>query len=119
MTALAGCGGRGGPGGGSEDGEVPEGSIEVIVGEDGPPHFDPQTVQITVGQTVTWIAAEGTEDHQVRARETPEESTWAGITTQFIANGDTYSHTFEVPGTYVYSCSPYHAGNEGTVEVTE
>lgn len=120
-TALAGCGGKGGVA--AESGacgdETDEGDELVVVRTDEEPHFDPQTVEVSVGDTVVWQAAEGTEDHQIRAVETPAEANWYGISTRFLENCQTYSHTFEVAGTFTYQCSPYHPGNQGTIEVTE
>jgi len=119
-SALAGCGGGGGSpetedgdGGGGGGG----GDATVTVGAEGAAHFDPQTTQISVGQTVVWNSVSA--DHQIVAEETPEGADWSGMSGQILGPDENYSHTFETAGTYTYSCV-YHSGaGEGTIEVSE
>ena len=93
----------------------------VIVSVEGPPtnQFSPATVTVTVGQTVTWVWAEGALAHNV----TPDDILGK------IPQGEpglfdaphTYSYTFTKAGTYHYHCANHGAaggvGMSGTVVV--
>ena len=73
--------------------------------------FQPSTVTIRVGQTVTWKFDDRGIAHNVTSA--------AGAPAQFastIMTGGSYSHTFDQPGTYPYTCT-LHAGMAGTVVV--
>lgn len=70
--------------------------------------FDPQTVTIKVGQTVTWTNSD-TAAHTVTA----DDNSW---TSEKINTGDSFSKTFDKAGTYPYHCS-IHLEMKGTVIV--
>jgi plastocyanin len=94
--------------------------------------FEPKTVTVRTGGTVTWKNDSGV-GHTVTAYEDviPEgasyfasggfesESTARNRTSDgLIAAGESYEHTFEVAGTYEYYCIPHESGGMvGTVEV--
>ncbi|ARS88603.1 cupredoxin domain-containing protein [Natrarchaeobaculum aegyptiacum] len=99
--------------------------------------FLPETYEVTVGETVVWKNTSAA-DHTVTAREEtlPEgaeyfasggyedEETaidaWHQSRGGRIGPRETYEHTFEVPGEYVYICEPHvHGGMVGTIVVTE
>jgi plastocyanin len=70
--------------------------------------FDPETIEIQAGQTVTWtnednfthtVEVEGKGDHKV-------------------GRGDSVSITFDKPGTYDYVCTLHSHDMSGTVIVT-
>jgi plastocyanin len=70
--------------------------------------FDPQTIEIKAGQTVTWtnndnfthtVEVDGQEDHKV-------------------GRGDSVSITFDKPGNYPYVCTLHSKDMHGTVIVT-
>jgi plastocyanin len=70
--------------------------------------FDPKTIEITAGDTVTWtnndnfthtVRVDGEEDHKV-------------------GRGDSVSITFEKPGSYHYVCTLHSKDMDGTVIVT-
>jgi len=70
--------------------------------------FDPETIEIQAGQTVTWtnddnfthtVEIEGQGDHKVD-------------------RGDSVSITFDKPGTYDYVCTLHSHDMSGTVIVT-
>ena len=70
--------------------------------------FDPKTIEIEAGQTVTWtnddnfthtVQVDGQEDHKV-------------------GQGDSVSITFETPGTYHYVCTLHSQDMDGEVIVT-
>lgn len=73
--------------------------------------FQPSTVTIRVGQTVTWKFDDRGIAHNVTSA--------AGAPERFastIMTGGSYSHTFDQPGTYPYTCT-LHSGMAGTVVV--
>jgi plastocyanin len=105
--------------------------VDVAVGPEGSYlRFVPEEVEISVGDTVRWTAE--SEGHNVSCRpdadrrvELPEEAepfaTYEGNRSFMVMQvGETFEHTFTVPGTYVYVCVP-HAGQGmvGRVVVSE
>jgi plastocyanin len=99
--------------------------------------FDPVTVRTTTGGTVVWrntssrghtvtaygdgipedadYFASGGYDSEGAAREA-----WESGLGGRLAGGETFEHTFEVPGTYNYVCIPHERqGMVGTVVVKE
>ena len=70
--------------------------------------FDPQTVTVQVGDTVTWMNQDGTPHTVTSDPGTPEAFDLA------IADGASASFTFDSPGTYAYHCT-IHRGMAGTV----
>ena len=95
---AAGCGGSG------ESGE-PVATTEVQMVKSY--RFDPKTIQIEAGETVTWtnddnfthtVQVEGQEDHEV-------------------AQGESVEITFEEPGTYEYVCTLHRQDMDGEVIV--
>jgi plastocyanin len=70
--------------------------------------FDPKTIEIKAGDTVTWtnndnfthtVKVDGREDHKV-------------------GRGDSVLITFEKPGSYHYVCTLHSKAMDGTVIVT-
>jgi plastocyanin len=99
--------------------------------------FRPTEVEVEVGETVVW-ANTGSRRHTVTAYENqiPDEveyfasggfeseeaarKGWMDSFGGYIGSGQTYEHTFEVPGTYHYFCIPHEPeGMVGQVVVTE
>jgi plastocyanin len=94
--------------------------------------FSPETITVGVGDTVTWDNG-STEQHTVTAEQgsLPEDAAYFAsgraasekaanddLSDGFVGPGDSYSHTFETPGTYRYYCIPHRdAGMTGTVVV--
>lgn len=70
--------------------------------------FEPQTIRVQAGQTVTWINRD-----QVGHNVVFDETGQAG---PMLNQGQQWSHTFEEPGTYTYDCGP-HPSMTGTVVV--
>ena len=129
-TALAGCTAL------ADIGEDVFGGEEYDIGMSRN-EFLPDTYEATVGETVVWKNT-SEADHTVTARESSlpegaeyfasggyEDETTAieawheyrggGLTTR-----ETYEHTFEVPGTYIYICEPHVVGGMvGEVVVSE
>lgn len=71
--------------------------------------FDPATVTIKPGDTVTWVW-ESDLPHDVVADD-------GDFASELITEGE-YSYTFETPGTYGYHCTP-HPTMVGEVIVEE
>ncbi|WP_224269555.1 cupredoxin domain-containing protein [Haloprofundus salinisoli] len=125
LTALAGCGGVSGQGEGQE---YDVGMTAVA--------FDPPEITVSVGEEVVWQNT-STRDHTVTAYENsiPAEADYfasGGYEDEQAArdawrnrdsainNGETFAHTFEVPGRYEYVCLPHErSGMVGTVIVEE
>lgn len=133
-VGLAGCGGGGD---GSDGGDGGDGGTTVDMTDE--LTFVPETVTVSVGETVTWETV-GTVGHSVTAYEDeiPDGAEyWAsgGFDSEQAARdaytpgdteagdvpeGETYEHTFETAGTHEYYCIPHEsAGMVGTVEVQE
>ncbi len=70
--------------------------------------YEPKTLTVPVGTTVTWTFEDGAIRHDVAGD---------GFKSELMASG-TFSHPFDTPGTYEYVCT-VHPGMAGTVEVTE
>ena len=129
-TFLAGLG----AGAASLAGCTASGSSEYDVGMSSSA-FVPAQITVSAGETVVWentsarphtvtlyegshpegaeYFASGGFDSEQAARDA-----WPGA--GGIVSGETYSHTFELPGEYVYFCIPHEpARMVGTVTVTE
>lgn len=107
-----------------------EAAATVAVGPDKRLRFEPETVEISVGETVKWtfespghnVSAKTGASPKVELPDGAEEFASYEGSNHFAIDevGSTYSHTFEVPGKYVYVCVP-HAGQGmvATVNVKE
>ena len=86
--------------------------------------FDPETVRVSKGQTVTWVGGdnithvlvEGT--YQVgsdglRTEQTDDKE----FNLRLAKKGQQVSHTYDKPGTFTYYCTIHH-GMNGTVVVS-
>jgi plastocyanin len=78
--------------------------------------WNPPTVEIATGESVTWDFTGSVQAHNVAAVDGPDEdATWTGQIVPFKTSG-TASRQFNFPGTYTYLCQA-HAGMNGTVVV--
>lgn len=107
--------GRGrGRGRGGDDDEVqpsspvPAGSTEVQIVDDDADGFQPGTVTIDLGGSVTWVNLDD-DDHT---------ATGAGFDTGILAPGALGTVTFDEPGVFPYSCQ-IHPMMVGRVEVRD
>lgn len=109
----------GGGGGGGGGGKTV--SKTVTVGPGGEPVFEPKSVQVTPGSTVTWKW--DSQNHNVVPSSQPDKANWKGTEgapSKTYNAGHTYEHTFETLGAYEYFCEPHKSlGMTGTVEVVE
>ena len=70
--------------------------------------YDPATINIKVGDTVTWTNNDD-HDHTVVADD-------GSFKSDKLGNGDIFQHQFKKAGTYSYSCA-YHPRMKGKVIV--
>ncbi|MBI1729807.1 cupredoxin family copper-binding protein [Candidatus Acetothermia bacterium] len=73
--------------------------------------FQPATVHIKAGMTVTWTQKDSTP-------HTVTSSNPVGLDSQNLSQGQQYAYTFKTPGTYEYHCS-IHPSMHGTVIVDQ
>jgi plastocyanin len=105
-ATATGSGGGGGGGGG--------GSYSVQLLSDGRDHFEPTSLTVPVGATVTWTWVSGF--HSVTPTGTPSFTGNGGP----VSAPNTFSQTFTTPGTYLYYCVVHGtptAGMRGTIVV--
>lgn len=103
---------------------------DVIAGPDGDAVFEPAELTVSVGATVTWgfpraghnVSCRPDDSSRVElpdeaeqfASYGPEESPQGSV----VPRGETYEHTFEVVGEYVYVCIPHVSRDMvGTIHV--
>lgn len=114
VAALAGCS-QGG------DGEETTAENEIVVGPDNNYVYDPDSLTVSVGETVTWTWA--SNDHNIVVESQPEGAEWpgtAGDANETYDEGHSYEYTFETPGTYAYYCMPHRGlGMEAEIVVEE
>jgi plastocyanin len=70
--------------------------------------FEPVRIQIPTGTTISW-ENQGSTIHTVTAQDGAFDS-------GDLAAGQTFSYTFDTPGSYIYVCSP-HPWMVGQVQV--
>ena len=71
--------------------------------------FAPSTLDVKVGDTITWTNKDNMQ-HTVTSNSGNE------LDSQYLSNGNSYSHTFTQTGTFAYHCTP-HPYMKGTVIV--
>lgn len=71
--------------------------------------FQPDEMNVAAGTTVTWTNEDG-----VSHTTTSEDTAWDSGT---LAGGDTFSFTFEEPGTYAYFCEIHPGQMRATITV--
>lgn len=96
----------GGVGGGGEP-------VIVVVSGPAKNQFSPSTVNIQVGQTVTWRWAPTAVGHNV----TPDTGLIPAGEEDLFSAPHEYSYTFMQAGTYAYHCAAHGAAMSGTVVV--
>jgi plastocyanin len=104
---------------GSDDGDTPVAST-VQVDIDGFA-FEPKSITIHVGQTVKWTNREFTP-HRVHSGDPEDEDKGELFRSESLGMNKSFTHTFDVPGTYEYHCEYYYNRQDlrdATVIVTE
>jgi plastocyanin len=69
--------------------------------------FEPATLTVEAGDTVTWVWNDGAVKHDVSGTDLHSE----------VMSEGTFRHRFDEPGTYDYVCT-LHPNMTGTIEVT-
>lgn len=102
VAASAGCSGN------DEGTESANGENAVAVGPDGSYAFEPSSLTVAVGDTVTWTW--DSANHNIVVRGQPDDAEWTGTDGDGATTYDTdhtYEYTFETAGTYEYYCQPH------------
>jgi plastocyanin len=124
LASLAGCTG------GGDTGTPEPDENEVFAGPNNRYVFQPETLTVSPGTTVTWTFQ--SPNHNVSCRPEswgsashpegaePFSSYDDGNSFETLPEGESYEHTFDVAGTYDYVCVPHvKNGMIGTVVVEE
>ncbi len=103
---------------------------DVIAGEDGGNVFAPAKLTVAVGDRVIWgfesaghnvsCRPDDSDEAQLPAEAEPFASYGADESPNdtLVPRGETFEHTFEVPGRYEYVCIPHESfGMAGTIHV--
>ncbi|WP_227130898.1 plastocyanin/azurin family copper-binding protein [Halorubellus salinus] len=102
VAAAAGCLGN------DEGTESANGENAVVVGPGGSYAFEPSSLTVSVGDTVTW--SWDSANHNIVVRDQPDGAEWTGTDgdgAKTYDTGHTYEYTFETAGTYEYYCQPH------------
>ncbi len=75
--------------------------------------FQPATVTVAAGGTVTWTVTRAQEPHTVSPVDPPDGFEASSL----LRQGDRYAVTFAAPGTYRYECTIHPEDMRGTVVV--
>ena len=84
-----------------------------IVGNSGSSSYNPNPIEIKVGDTVTWINNDSSP-HTVTSSSNDGSTTFES---DVLRRSETFSFTFDKEGQYPYSCT-LHPSRVGTVVVT-
>jgi plastocyanin len=90
-----------------------EGIIVSIVGNSGRNSYNPNPIEIKVGDTMTWINSDSSP-HSVTSSSNDGSITFDS---DVLRRGETFSFTFDKEGQYPYLCT-LHPSMVGTVVVT-
>jgi plastocyanin len=83
-------------------------------------NFDPESFEISVGDTVLWEWVGSGHNVAYDEGNVPAETDWEGDDDSLYSEGHFHAHTFEVAGEYEYYCQPHRSsGMVGNFTVTE
>ena len=83
-------------------------------------NFDPESFEISVGDTVLWEWVGSRHNVSYDGDNVPAETDWEGDDDSLYSEGHFHAHTFEVAGEYEYYCQPHQSsGMVGNFTVTE
>lgn len=91
-----------------------EGRVVSIVGNSGSNSYNPNLIEIKVGDTVTWINNDSSP-HSVTSSSSSSSSN-SNFDSGILRRGETFSFTFDREGEYPYFCT-LHPSMVGTVMV--
>lgn len=95
----------------TSDSDAQSGAVAVTISNFA---FSPSTIKVKKGSTVTWT----NNDSAGHTVTSDDNSAVSGLDSELIAQGKTFSFTFDKVGVYSYHCTP-HPSMTGTVEVVE
>ena len=79
--------------------------------------FFPKLINIKAGQSVTWTSYDA-NPHWIASDPYPKDDKWPSLNSSGpLANNDSYSFTFDSPGTYTYHDDLHPYALQGTVVV--
>ncbi len=82
--------------------------------------FDPESFEISVGDTVLWEWVGSGHNISYDDGAVPSGTDWEGDDEDIYGEGHTHSFTFETAGEYDYYCVPHRSsGMTGSFTVTE
>jgi len=103
-------------GGGGKDVYGERGAVEVsgtsVTVELKEIQFQPKGIRVRVGTTVTWVNNDPII-HNVRQIES------VFLSPDVVPPGETFTYTFDAPGSYRYQCTIHHPTMNGVVIVEE
>jgi cytochrome c oxidase subunit II len=86
------------------------------VGNDQSLNFQPSTLTVAAGTTITFVDQDNSAIHDVDFMTGPSGATLPS-TSSNLKDGDTFTVTLTTPGTYTYVCD-YHTWMKGSITVT-
>jgi plastocyanin len=86
-----------------------------IIGINQDNSFDPNPIEISAGESVTWTNNDN-EIHDITSGNEEEENMGQEFSSGILSSGKSFSHTFDKAGTYPYFCS-FHESMTGEVIV--
>jgi plastocyanin len=86
---------------------TPVPDLTVAVGPGGRLVFEPETFEVTAGETVRWEWASA--GHNVSPGDQPSGASWPGEDERTYGSGHAHAYTFTVPGSYEYHCDPHRS----------
>jgi plastocyanin len=94
-----------------------EGNVAVsIVGNSGSNSYNPNPIEIKVGDTVTWINNDSSPHTVTSSSSSNDDSSIITFDSGVLRRGETFSFTFDLEGEYPYFCT-LHPNMVGTVVV--
>jgi len=107
MMLLAACGPKAGPTPAGTLPPIQPGEVKVSIAGFA---FDPATLTVTTGTTVTW-----TNDDTAAHTVTSDDGSWGSNS---LAKGDSFSFTFNEAGTFSYHCG-VHPSMQATITIVD
>ena len=92
-----------------------EGRVVSIVGNSGSNSYNPNPIEIKVGDTVTWINNDSSP-HTVTSSSSSSSSKDINFDSDVLRKDETFSFTFDREGEYPYFCT-LHPSMVGTIVV--
>ncbi|MFW6435260.1 MAG: cupredoxin domain-containing protein, partial [Halovenus sp.] len=92
----------------------PEANVVTVGPEERPTMFEPETLTVESGTTVTFEWA--TDTHNIVLESQPEDGDWDGHE-EIEDTGYSHEHTFEADGEYEYICDPHAPDMRGVIVV--